>query len=92
MAMISQRELRNDSGDVLRRVQAGEAITVTRRGVPVVDLVPHRVRARPHRFAPAALVTAALNDLPDWGADDFEREQSELDSHVDDSPRDPWRD
>lgn len=88
--MISQRELRNDSGDVLRRVEAGEQITVTRRGVPVVDLVPHRVRVRPHRYAPTALVTTALSGLPDWGADVFEGEQTELDSHVDDRPRDPW--
>lgn len=89
--MISQRELRNDSGDVLRRVEAGEQITVTRRGVPVVDLVPHRINVRPHRFAPTALVTTALAEVPAWGADDFEREQRELDSRVDDRPRDPWR-
>ena len=37
---ISQRELRNDSASVLRRVEAGEEMTVTRRGVPVARLVP----------------------------------------------------
>ena len=40
IAQISQRELRNDSGAVLRRVEAGEVLEVTRRGVPVARLVP----------------------------------------------------
>ncbi|MDO5092908.1 MAG: type II toxin-antitoxin system prevent-host-death family antitoxin [Propionibacteriaceae bacterium] len=39
-ARISQRELRNDSAAVLRRVEAGEELTVTRRGVPVARLLP----------------------------------------------------
>ncbi|WP_082181087.1 type II toxin-antitoxin system Phd/YefM family antitoxin [Actinomyces timonensis] len=39
-AQISQRELRNDSSAVLRRVEAGEEMTVTRRGVPVARLSP----------------------------------------------------
>lgn len=91
VATISQRELRNDSGDVLRRVEAGEVVTVTRRGVPVADLVPHRPSYGPHRMAPTALITTALRDLPDWGEDAFEREQSDLDRQLDDSDRDPWR-
>lgn len=40
IARISQREMRNDSGAVLRRVEAGEVLEVTRRGVPVARLVP----------------------------------------------------
>lgn len=40
VAQISQREMRNDSGAVLRRVEAGEVLEVTRRGVPVARLVP----------------------------------------------------
>ena len=39
IAQISQREMRNDSGAVLRRVEAGEVLEVT-RGVPVARLVP----------------------------------------------------
>ena len=35
---ISQRELRNDSGDILRRVDQGETFVVTRNGAPVADL------------------------------------------------------
>lgn len=42
MREIAQRELRNDSAAVLRAVEGGESITVTRRGVPVAALVPLR--------------------------------------------------
>ncbi len=34
------RELRNHGGEVLNRVVAGEAITVTRDGTPVAELRP----------------------------------------------------
>lgn len=44
MTQVTVRELRNHGGDVLDRVVAGEAITVTRSGEPVVDLVRHRSR------------------------------------------------
>jgi prevent-host-death family protein len=37
---ISQRELRNNSGEVLRRVEAGESYIVTNHGRPVARLVP----------------------------------------------------
>lgn len=40
MTMISQRELRNDSGRVLREVESGREFTVTRRGAPVARIVP----------------------------------------------------
>jgi prevent-host-death family protein len=45
MADLRARELRNDLGRVLKRVQAGERLRVTLRGTPVADLVP--VAARP---------------------------------------------
>jgi prevent-host-death family protein len=38
---ISQRELRNDNAEIMRRVEAGESFTVTRNGKPIADLVPH---------------------------------------------------
>ncbi|WP_022926747.1 type II toxin-antitoxin system Phd/YefM family antitoxin [Patulibacter americanus] len=37
---IPQRELRNNVGEVLRAVEAGESFTVTVRGRPVARLVP----------------------------------------------------
>jgi prevent-host-death family protein len=39
-AEIASRELRNDTAGVLRRVQAGERMTVTVNGRPVAELVP----------------------------------------------------
>ena len=46
---ISQRELRNDNAEIMRRVEAGETFVVTRNGKPVADLVrrPRRPRACP---------------------------------------------
>jgi prevent-host-death family protein len=38
---IPQRQLRNDSGEIMRRVEAGESFVITRNGKPVADLVPH---------------------------------------------------
>jgi prevent-host-death family protein len=43
---ISQRELRNDNAEIMRRVEAGEAFVVTRNGKPIADLVPHGVPPR----------------------------------------------
>lgn len=37
---ITQRELRNDSAAVLREVESGETLVVTRNGTPVAELRP----------------------------------------------------
>lgn len=39
---VASRELRNDTAGVLRRVEAGETVVITRRGKPVANLEPHR--------------------------------------------------
>jgi len=57
---ITQRELRNDSGAVLREVQAGRTIVVTRNGVPVAELRP----IPPRRFAPRAAIADAARRAP----------------------------
>jgi prevent-host-death family protein len=91
MATINQRELRNESGEVMRRVQAGESFTVTRRGLPVADLVPHSERHDgATRFVPARRLVDALSDALDWDSVGFADEQHALDSRLDDTPRDPW--
>jgi prevent-host-death family protein len=76
---ISQRELRNDSGEIMRRVEAGEAFVVTRNGVPVGKLVP----LRPHRFVRASVAAAVFA-----GADpiDAERFRRDIDEHLDQDP------
>lgn len=40
MRTISQRELRNDSADVMRQVARGASFRVTNRGTPVAVLSP----------------------------------------------------
>jgi prevent-host-death family protein len=44
MTSIPLRELRNNASAVLRRVEAGERITVMIDGRPVADMVPHPQR------------------------------------------------
>lgn len=46
MAVIPQKELRNHVGEVLRRAEAGERITVTVSGRPVAELGPTTERRR----------------------------------------------
>jgi len=41
---ISQRELRNNSGKIMRSLDKGESFVVTRNGVPVGELRPLRRR------------------------------------------------
>jgi len=43
---VPSRDLRNNTAGLLRRVEAGERIVITRRGKPVASLTPHRERAR----------------------------------------------
>jgi prevent-host-death family protein len=40
MDEVTVRDLRNHGGDVLKRVERGEAVIVTRDGVPVGELRP----------------------------------------------------
>lgn len=41
MRSVSQREMRNQSGELLRAVEAGESVIVTNRGKPVAMLSPY---------------------------------------------------
>ena len=54
---ISQRELRNESGEIMRGLDRGESFLVTRNGVPVGELTP--VRSRQFVTAHAALAAFA---------------------------------
>jgi antitoxin (DNA-binding transcriptional repressor) of toxin-antitoxin stability system len=57
---ISQRELRNDSGEIMRQLERGETFVVTRNGVPVGQLGPLRRR----RFVSADAAVAAFQGAP----------------------------
>ena len=72
---ITQRELRNDSGEIMRRLDQGEAFVVTRNGVPVGELIPLRRR----RLVPREAVVAAFAPAP---AIDATRFRDDLDRHV----------
>jgi prevent-host-death family protein len=67
---VASRELRNDTAGLLRRVEEGETIVITRRGKPVADLVPHRPTVG-RGLTPAEVVEIreiASGD-PTWGAE-----------------------
>jgi antitoxin (DNA-binding transcriptional repressor) of toxin-antitoxin stability system len=55
---ISQRELRNQSGEVMRALDAGESFIVTRNGVGVGELTPLRRR----RFVDSTAVVEAFSN------------------------------
>jgi prevent-host-death family protein len=42
MTTVTIREAKNKLTELARRVEAGETIVVTRNGVPVFDLAPHK--------------------------------------------------
>jgi len=69
---ISQRELRNDSGDIMRRLDDGETFVVTRNGVPVGELLP----LRRHRFVAAETAVAMFRTAPRV---DYDRFRTDLD-------------
>ncbi len=81
MIEIPARELRNDVGAVLRRVEAGESLRITVSGRPVAVLVPlpRRPRFLPwqeldlegHQADPG--LTAELAELLPDTTDDVER-------------------
>lgn len=75
---ISQRELRNDSGAIMRAVQAGESFIVTRNGVPLAELTP----LRPRREVPRDELLAAARH---WPRMDAARFRADVDAHVDQS-------
>ncbi len=64
---ITQRELRNDSGEIMRRLDHGETFIVTRNGTPVAELTP----MRRHRFVSTDAVVAMFRNAPAIDADSF---------------------
>lgn len=73
---ISQRELRNDSGAILRAVESGEEFIVTRNGTALAELRPLRRR----RFVAKAELVAAARELSPMNSGLF---RSDVDSVLD---------
>lgn len=72
---ITQRELRNNSGDIMRRLDQGETFVVTRNGMPVGELSP----LRRLRFVTAETVASLFHHAPPIDAAAF---RSDLDDAV----------
>lgn len=71
---ISQRELRNDSGRIMRSVAGGATFTITSNGEPVGELAPLRRR----RFVNAAAVIEAFRSAPSLDAESLRHDLDEL--------------
>jgi antitoxin (DNA-binding transcriptional repressor) of toxin-antitoxin stability system len=75
-AEISQRELRNDSGRIMRALIEGETFLVTRNGEPIGELTP----LRRHRFVRSEAAIELFRTAP---AVDYDRLRSDLDDIAD---------
>ena len=76
---ITQRELRNDSGRIMRALDKGKAFIVTRNGVPVAELMPVRQRL----FVPTETALAAFAGAPRTA---FERFRKDVDAPLNQDP------
>lgn len=76
---ITQRELRNQSGEIMRALDRGESFVVTRNGVPVGELTPLRQR----QFVPAAAAVALFAGAP---AVELAQFRADVDAVLDQSP------
>jgi prevent-host-death family protein len=79
---VPQRELRNNTASLLRRVEAGERLRITVHGHPVAELVP--VEGGQH-FVPFDALVNGLRGLMPAG-DRLDQELRKLDE----PPRDPF--
>jgi len=79
---VPQRQLRNNTASLLRRVEAGERLRITVHGHPIAELVPVE-RVQP--FVPFNKLISELQGkmLPDDRLDDELRK-------LDDTPQDPF--
>jgi prevent-host-death family protein len=76
---ITQRELRNESGKIMRALDRGDSFVVTRNGVPVGELMP----AGRRRFVAADAFLAAFAGAPGIDAAQM---RDEIDGVLDQAP------
>ncbi len=79
---ITQRQLRNESGEVMRALDAGESFLVTRNGVAVGELTP----VRRHRFVSRDVALGAFSHAPAIDAGRFRTDVDRL-ADQDSAPR-----
>lgn len=75
---ITQRELRNQSGEIMRALDDGQEFVVTRNGVPVGQLLPFRRQ----QFVSADVALAMFSRAPTI---DAQRLRDDLDRVTDQS-------
>ena len=75
---ITQRTLRNDSGEIMRGLDRGESYVVTRNGVPVGELTPIRRR----RFVSAEALRKVLAGAPRLDPARFRKDIDRVTDHV----------
>jgi antitoxin (DNA-binding transcriptional repressor) of toxin-antitoxin stability system len=76
---VTQRELRNASGEIMRALDRGESFVVTRNGVAVGELAPVRRR----QFVAVDAAVAAFQGAP---AIELERFRRDVDTALDQDP------
>lgn len=81
------RELRNDSGRVLKEVSEGESFTITSNGHPVAELSPHHPTRAPRRFVPLGDLVGGWSDLPEVDAGQWVADARD---EITDEVGDPW--
>ena len=69
MATIPQRDLRNRVGEMLRRAESGERLTVTVDGRPVAELGPLSTVRRAPTLADLRTILAASPADAEWRSD-----------------------
>jgi len=73
---ITQWDLRNNSGDVMRGLDQGDTYTVTRNGIPVGELRP----IRSNKFVRTDILQSVFSNLETI---DFDQFRDDLDSVID---------
>jgi prevent-host-death family protein len=79
MKKLTQRELRNNSGEVMRALEDGEDFLITRNGTPIGELRPLRRR----QFVPKDVLFELFAGAPRI---DYEQFRADVDRYVDQDP------
>ncbi|HEY2765749.1 MAG TPA: type II toxin-antitoxin system prevent-host-death family antitoxin [Pseudonocardiaceae bacterium] len=79
MSIVGLRELRQQASELVRRVEAGEEVTITISGRPTARLVP----IAPQTWRTYAEVADVFSDQPD---PDWDTDRDQIDQQL----RDPW--
>jgi prevent-host-death family protein len=77
--LITQRQLRNQSGEIMRALDRGQSFIVTRNGVPVAELSPIKQR----QFVTRERIGEIFAEAPEVNQETF---RADVDRLVDQSP------